>query len=223
VGTTAATADPRALLRDLEWSAEGGTECPKCGWPADSAHHHPSCPLAAALSDEPADEPLIPVEVANLAVSLEHVLEQLQRVGPNGSCPLCRPAAFGQHTDLCPLGIILAALPGRSGSSFLSVRRRNRSLPRGWPMPALTADGLTVGSQSKVIAEVEAGTVVCIRLKEAAFGTFGGTEIGHRVHDVALIDGDELWLLLGERVRQVGFLTDDERREARRATTKRKA
>jgi hypothetical protein len=222
IAPAAVAADPRALLRELEWCAADFAECPLCGWPKESGHHHPTCRLAAALRDEPADEPLVPAEVVNLAVPLEHVLEQLQHAGPNGACPLlCNPTEFGQHADLCPLGIILAALPGRTGGSYLSVRRRNRSVPQGWPMPALTADGLTVGSQAKVIAEIEAGTVVCVRLKEASFGTFGGTEIGHRIHDLALV-GDELWLQLGARTRQVGYLTPEERREARRATTTKK-
>lgn len=208
-----------SILRELEWFAENGTECPRCGWPKDGEHHHPTCPLALALREPETPEPLFPVEVSTLAAPLEHVLEQLQHAGPSGGCPLCTPNGFGNHHDLCPLGALIAALPGRQGGVFLSTRRRARDLPAAWPRPLINGDSVMVGLQASLLPRISANDTVSLDLTRVVFHTMNGVEVEHRVSDLALT-GDNLILLLGARTRQVGYVTEDERREARRAATK---
>lgn len=218
--STILSADPRAVLRELEWSGEDGTECLRCGWPRESAHHHPQCDLAAALREPDAPEPLIPPEFSSLAVTLEHVLEQVQKSGPNRSCPVCVPNGFGLHADDCPVAAVLHALPGREGGPYLTVRRRARDLPRHWPRPVFEATNIMFGCQQKLVEELVPGRTLSAVLSSAVVRTMNGAEVEHDVTDLALV-GDTLTLLLGRRTRQAGFLNDQERREARRSSTTR--
>jgi hypothetical protein len=71
VGTTAAATDPRALLRDLEWSAEGGTECARPTHPLAAAAVLAYPSTAAALDDAPSILAAMELTILDPRVSAE--------------------------------------------------------------------------------------------------------------------------------------------------------